>query len=80
MGHVGLRPQAVHVDGGFKAKGRNDDERARVVAEAAAVAEAGCFAIVLEGVAEGLADEITRTLRVPPLASAPRRPAMARYW
>jgi 3-methyl-2-oxobutanoate hydroxymethyltransferase len=65
MGHVGLRPQAVHVDGGFKAKGRNDDERARVIAEAVAVEEAGCFAIVLEGVAEGLAAEITRTVRVP---------------
>ena len=65
MGHVGLRPQAVHVDGGFKAKGRNDGEWARVVAEARAVDEAGCFAIVLEGVAEGLADEITRTVRVP---------------
>jgi 3-methyl-2-oxobutanoate hydroxymethyltransferase len=65
MGHVGLRPQAVHVDGGFKAKGRTDDERARVIAEARAVDEAGCFAIVLEGVAEGLAAEITRTVRAP---------------
>jgi 3-methyl-2-oxobutanoate hydroxymethyltransferase len=65
MGHVGLRPQAVHVDGGFKAKGRNDGEWARVVAEAVAVEKAGCFAIVLEGVAEGLAEEITRTVRVP---------------
>jgi 3-methyl-2-oxobutanoate hydroxymethyltransferase len=65
MGHVGLRPQAVHIDGGFKAKGRTDDERARVIAEARAVAEAGCFAIVLEGVAEGLAGEITRSVHVP---------------
>jgi 3-methyl-2-oxobutanoate hydroxymethyltransferase len=65
MGHVGLRPQAVHIDGGFKAKGRDDDERARVIAEARAVAEAGCFALVLEGVAESLAEEITRTLQVP---------------
>lgn len=65
MGHVGLRPQAVHVDGGFKAKGRNEDERARVIAEARAVDEAGCFAIVLEGVAEGLAREITGTVRAP---------------
>lgn len=65
MGHVGLRPQAVHVDGGFKAKGRNDDERVRVLAEARAVDEAGCFAIVLEGVSEELADEITRSVRAP---------------
>jgi 3-methyl-2-oxobutanoate hydroxymethyltransferase len=65
MGHVGLRPQAVHIDGGFKAKGRNDDENARVIAEARAADEAGCFAIVLEGVAEGLAQEITRMVRAP---------------
>ncbi|WP_158921859.1 3-methyl-2-oxobutanoate hydroxymethyltransferase [Acidisphaera sp. S103] len=65
MGHVGLRPQAVHVDGGFKAKGRNDDERARVIAEARAVDEAGCFAIVLEGVSEALAAEITGSVRAP---------------
>ena len=65
MGHVGLRPQAVHVDGGFKAKGRTEDERARVIAEARAVDDAGCFAIVLEGVAEGLATEITHAVRAP---------------
>jgi 3-methyl-2-oxobutanoate hydroxymethyltransferase len=65
MGHVGLRPQAVHIDGGFKAKGRDSDERDRVIAEARAVDEAGCFAIVLEGVAETLAREITRTVRAP---------------
>ncbi len=65
MGHVGLRPQAVHIDGGFKAKGRNQDERARVMAEAKAVDAAGAFAIVLEGVAADLAEEITRAVRVP---------------
>lgn len=65
MGHVGLRPQAVHVDGGFKAKGRNQDERARVIAEAKAVDDAGCFAIVLEGVSEELAAEITGLVRAP---------------
>jgi 3-methyl-2-oxobutanoate hydroxymethyltransferase len=65
MGHIGLRPQAVHIDGGFKAKGRNDNERVRVIAEAKAADEAGCFAIVIEGVAEDLADEITRSVRAP---------------
>src|SRR3954453_21889931 len=57
MGHVGLRPQAVHVDGGFRAKGRSDEDRPRVMAEARASDEAGCFSIVLEGVAETLAAE-----------------------
>jgi 3-methyl-2-oxobutanoate hydroxymethyltransferase len=65
MGHVGLRPQAVHVDGGFRAKGRSDEERARVMAEARAANEAGCFSIVLEGVAEILAAEITAAVGAP---------------
>jgi 3-methyl-2-oxobutanoate hydroxymethyltransferase len=65
MGHVGLRPQSVMVEGGFKAKGRTADERARVLAEAKATAAAGAFCIVVEGVAESLAGEITRALDVP---------------
>ncbi|MES2342964.1 MAG: 3-methyl-2-oxobutanoate hydroxymethyltransferase [Pseudomonadota bacterium] len=65
MGHVGLRPQAVLVDGGFKAKGRGGDERARILEEAKATAAAGAFAVVVEGVAEGLAREITETIAVP---------------
>ena len=47
MGHVGLRPQAINVDGGFRAKGRTLDERERVMAEAKAAEEAGAFAIVI---------------------------------
>ena len=65
MGHVGLRPQAINVVGGFKAQGRDDAERARVMEEARAAEEAGAFAIVIEGVAEDLADEITKTLSIP---------------
>lgn len=65
MGHVGLRPQAVLTEGGFKAKGKTDDERLRVMAEAEATADAGAFAVVIEGVAEGLAGEITRAITVP---------------
>ena len=65
VGHVGLRPQAVNVDGAFKAKGRSEGERARVVAEAEATADAGAFCIVVEGVAESLAREITKAVAVP---------------
>ncbi|HYF24014.1 MAG TPA: 3-methyl-2-oxobutanoate hydroxymethyltransferase [Caulobacteraceae bacterium] len=65
MGHVGLRPQAVNVDGAFRAKGRTEDERTRVLAEAEAAADAGAFAVVVEGVAEGLAREITETIHAP---------------
>jgi 3-methyl-2-oxobutanoate hydroxymethyltransferase len=65
MGHVGLRPQAVNVDGAFKAKGRTEDERTRVLAEAEAVADAGAFAVVVEGVAESLAREVTQAISAP---------------
>ncbi|WP_395671514.1 3-methyl-2-oxobutanoate hydroxymethyltransferase [Phenylobacterium sp.] len=65
MGHVGLRPQAVLVDGGFKAKGRETDERQQILADARATAEAGAFAVVVEGVAEGLAREITEAVGIP---------------
>jgi 3-methyl-2-oxobutanoate hydroxymethyltransferase len=65
MGHVGLRPQAIHVDGGFKAKGKGAEERKRIHGEAKAVADAGAFAVVVEGVAEGLAREITQAIAAP---------------
>ena len=65
MGHVGLRPQSINVDGAFRAKGRTEDERARVVAEAEATADAGAFCVVVEGVAEALAREITQAIDVP---------------
>lgn len=65
MGHVGLRPQAINVDGGFRAKGRTEDERDRVVAEARAAADAGAFCIVIEGVAEDLAAAITAEVSCP---------------
>ncbi|MEM9377058.1 MAG: 3-methyl-2-oxobutanoate hydroxymethyltransferase [Pseudomonadota bacterium] len=65
MGHVGLRPQAINVDGGFRAKGRTHEEWARAIAEAVAADEAGAFAIVVEGVAPDLADEITAAVSCP---------------
>ena len=65
MGHVGLRPQAVNVDGGFKAKGRTHAERETVLREAVDTDAAGAFAIVIEGVAEDLAAEITTRVKAP---------------
>jgi 3-methyl-2-oxobutanoate hydroxymethyltransferase len=65
VGHVGLRPQAVNVDGAFRAKGRTEEERSRVVAEAEATADAGAFCVVVEGVAEALAREITQAIEIP---------------
>lgn len=65
MGHVGLRPQAVNVDGRFRAKGKVLAERTQILEEARTTAEAGAFAVVVEGVAEGLAREITGAIDVP---------------
>lgn len=65
IGHVGLRPQAVLTDGAFKARGRAGADRACILAEAKATAEAGAFCVVVEGVAEPLAREITQLLTVP---------------
>lgn len=65
MGHVGLRPQAINVVGGFKAQGRTGGERERVMEEAKAAENAGAFAIVIEGVAEDLAEEITQAVSIP---------------
>jgi 3-methyl-2-oxobutanoate hydroxymethyltransferase len=65
MGHVGLRPQAMNVDGGFRAKGRTNAEREQVLREAMSADRAGAFAIVVEGVAEDIAAEITSLVRCP---------------
>jgi len=63
--HVGLMPQAVNVAGGFKATGRSEEEAQQVTRDAEAMAEAGAFAIVLEGTLEPVAAAITRSLPIP---------------
>lgn len=65
MGHVGLRPQAVLVEGGFRARGRAEAERLQILDEMRGAVEAGVFALVVEGVAEALAAEITAQCPVP---------------
>ncbi len=65
IGHVGLTPQAVNVLGGYGARGRSDAEAAKIVGDARAVAEAGAFCVVVEGVLEGIADDVTRAIAVP---------------
>jgi 3-methyl-2-oxobutanoate hydroxymethyltransferase len=65
IGHVGLRPQAVHLDGGFKARGRTAEERDRVLAEAKATDAAGAIAVVVEGVTPELAAEVTAAVSAP---------------
>jgi 3-methyl-2-oxobutanoate hydroxymethyltransferase len=65
MGHVGLRPQAVLLEGGFRARGKRPEEAACIIAEAEAAAAAGAFCVVVEGVAESLAAKITASIPVP---------------
>jgi 3-methyl-2-oxobutanoate hydroxymethyltransferase len=65
MGHVGLRPQAVLVEGGFRARGREAEEQKQVHDEMQGAVRAGVFALVIEGVAEALAAELTAQCPVP---------------
>jgi 3-methyl-2-oxobutanoate hydroxymethyltransferase len=65
MGHIGLTPQSIHALGGFKVQGRGDAQAQRLREDAQALAEAGCFAIVLEGMPRELAAEITSSIAVP---------------
>ncbi len=65
LGHVGLMPQSVHAHGGYGARGRTEDEWQPIINDAVAIAEAGAFAVVLEGVAEPLARAVTETCPVP---------------
>lgn len=63
VGHVGLTPQAINVLGGYAARGRDGAEAEKIVSDAAALDEAGAFAIVLEGVLEPIAIEATRKVK-----------------
>jgi 3-methyl-2-oxobutanoate hydroxymethyltransferase len=65
IGHVGLTPQAVNALGGYGARGKSDAEAKKILADAMAVSEAGCFALVLEGVMEEIAVEATKAVACP---------------
>ncbi len=65
MAHVGLTPQSVHAMGGFRVQGKTEETAARVLADARAVAEAGAYSVVLEGIPSDLAQQITDALEIP---------------
>jgi 3-methyl-2-oxobutanoate hydroxymethyltransferase len=65
MGHVGLTPQAVNILGGYGVRGKSDAEARSIVEDAVAVAQAGAFSIVIEGVLESIAIEITNKVDCP---------------
>src|SRR5437763_6443611 len=65
MGHVGLTPQSIHALGGFKVQGKQAAAAAALVDDAVALADAGCFAVVLEAVPDGVARAVTEAIPVP---------------
>jgi 3-methyl-2-oxobutanoate hydroxymethyltransferase len=65
MGHIGLTPQSVHAMGGFRVQGKEASAAKALVADAVALADAGCFSIVLEGVPDAVASMVTDAVDVP---------------
>ena len=65
MGHIGLVPQSIHRFGGYAVQGRTPEARQYLLDSAKAIADAGCFSMVLEGIPADLATEITQAVAVP---------------
>lgn len=65
MAHIGLTPQAVNALGGYGARGRSQEEHAKIVSDGKAVADAGAFSVVVEGVLEPIAISLTHSLDIP---------------
>jgi 3-methyl-2-oxobutanoate hydroxymethyltransferase len=65
MGHIGLGPQSVHAMGGYRVQGKTEETARKLLDEAQALDKAGIFALVLEGIPEGLAAQITEAVSAP---------------
>ena len=65
LGHVGLTPQRQNALGGFRVQGKTTSGALKVLADALAVQEAGCFAVVLEAVPAEVASVVTKKLKIP---------------
>jgi 3-methyl-2-oxobutanoate hydroxymethyltransferase len=65
MGHIGLTPQSLHAMGGFRVQGRSEAQAKRILDDARALEQAGCYSIVLEGIPRELAAAITKALAIP---------------
>jgi 3-methyl-2-oxobutanoate hydroxymethyltransferase len=65
LGHVGMLPQSIHVEGRYRIKGKTDAEREKLLADALALEQAGAFGVVLELVTPAVAREISQKLRIP---------------
>lgn len=65
MGHIGLKPQSVNAMGGYRTQGKNEKDAQSLLEDAKAIELAGAFAIVIEGVVEAVAKDITAQLSIP---------------
>lgn len=65
MGHIGLKPQSVHVMGGYKVQGKTRKEAELIIDEAKMLEEAGAFSLLLEGIPVEVAEDITRSVQIP---------------
>ncbi|TKD26710.1 MAG: 3-methyl-2-oxobutanoate hydroxymethyltransferase [Mesorhizobium sp.] len=65
MGHIGLQPQSVESDGGYRIKGRTEENVAALYRDADAVEKAGAFSVVIEGTVETVAADLTRHISIP---------------
>jgi 3-methyl-2-oxobutanoate hydroxymethyltransferase len=65
VAHIGLTPQSIHRMGGYRVQGKKQEQAEKLLEDAQAVADAGAFAIVLEGIPQGLAARITAALSIP---------------
>lgn len=65
MGHIGLQPQSVHAQGGYRKHGKNEQESLSLIEQALKIEKAGAFAVVLECVEESTAKKITHALKIP---------------
>nr|WP_321267956.1 3-methyl-2-oxobutanoate hydroxymethyltransferase [uncultured Sulfurimonas sp.] len=64
-GHIGLLPQSVRSEGGYKVKGKNEQERLQLIKDAKAIEKAGAFCMVIEGVKADVASEVAKSVNVP---------------
>jgi 3-methyl-2-oxobutanoate hydroxymethyltransferase len=65
ISHIGLLPQSIHAQGGYRVQGRDEEDAERLVADARALEAAGAFALVLEGMPSGIARRITESVAIP---------------
>jgi len=79
MGHLGLTPQSIHKFGGYGLRAKEEAEAEKLLADARALDEAGCFGITLEKVPAKLADEVTKLLAVLLLVLVPEVEQMDRF-